>query len=383
MNLRVVDSLSGIDSDQWNALTDDHPLVSWEFLYTLEDTRCVGPGTGWEPRHLVVEEQDGGLVGALPLYLKTDSWGEFVFDFAWADAYRRAGLAYYPKLVSAVPFTPAAGPRLLIHPERVDVSAIEADLIAGARALATDEDASSLHFLFASSRDRHVLRNEGLMLRKDCQFHWHNRGYAEFDEFLAGFSASRRKKTRRERRRVREAGIRFEWIPGEELSREQWDRLMPLYAATFMRRGRPPYLTEGFFSRFAARAPGSMVLIVGRRGSDPMGLAICFKGSETLYGRYWGSAERIHSLHFETCYYQGIDYCIKHGIKRFEPGTQGEHKIARGFEPTATWSAHWMAHPAFADAVGHYLKEETSYIDRYISEAERHLPYRHDSAGEP
>ena len=196
MNLRVVDSLSDIDRDRWNALTDGHPLVSWEFLYTLEDTRCVGPGTGWEPRHLVVEE-NGRLVGALPLYLKSDSWGEFVFDFAWADAYRRAGLTYYPKLVSAVPFTPAAGPRLLIPGGDPESARIGARLLAGARDLAAEENASSLHFLFPAVRDRELLRDQGLLLRKDCQFHWHNRNYTEFDEFLAGFSASRRKNSAR------------------------------------------------------------------------------------------------------------------------------------------------------------------------------------------
>lgn len=371
--LAGIDDISAAD---WNRLVaTGQPFVRHEFLAAMERQGAVGAGTGWQPCHLLIRDNAGALAGALPLYLKTDSWGEFVFDFAWADAYRRAGLNYYPKLVAGVPFTPVTGPRALIAPGQ-DADAIMRQLLAATRELAAARQASSLHILFPDAGEAEALQRQGLLLRKDCQFHWHNPGYADFDEFLGSFTAAKRKKVKRERRRVRDAGIVFETLPGEQIDDATWEELMPLYATSFWRRGRAPYLSEAFFRDVARSLPGQMLVIVARHHDEALAVAICFRDDDTLYGRYWGSSGRYHSLHFETCYYQGIDYCIAEGLSRFEPGTQGEHKISRGFVPTETWSAHWLSHPQFAAAVDDYLDREREYIDEYMEAVREHVPYR-------
>ncbi len=378
LELRTLASIDELDAAEWNALAGcEQPFLRHEFLAALEHSAAVGPGTGWLPRHLVLRRAGGGLAGALPLYLKDDSWGEFVFDFAWADAYRRAGLNYYPKLVAAVPFTPVTGARLLLAPDG-DAPALRQRLLSGARELAVEIGASSLHLLFPPATEARELAGRELLLRKDCQFHWQNRNYADFDAFLAGFSASKRKKVRRERRRVREAGVEFSWLGGAELDAADWRAILPLYADSFWRRGREPYLNEAFFREIAARLPEQLLVIMARHRGQLIGVAICFRDRQALYGRYWGSSGRYHSLHFETCYYQGIEYCIHAGLRRFEPGTQGEHKISRGFAPVPTWSLHWLADPQFAAAVAAYLQREREYVDEYMQTVRQHLPYRHD-----
>lgn len=375
MRAELVPSLEDVAAADWNALDGaDWPFLRHEFLLALETSGCVGPGTGWQPAHLLI--RDGRqLVGAMPLYRKTDSTGEFVFDWSWADAYRRAGLRYYPKLVAAVPFTPATGPRLLTD-SAGNRQALRRQLLEVALATVRELAASSLHVLFPTADDRDALAAAGLQLRKDCQFHWHNRAFADFDAFLATFTAEKRKKARRERRRVQEAGISFRHYAGGEIDDRLWADLMPLYASTFWRRGREPYLNEAFFREAGRTLPEHLLAIVAVRHGKPVATAICFRGSDTLYGRYWGSSGDYHSLHFETCYYQGIDYCIARGLNRFEPGTQGEHKLARGFVPTETWSAHWLSHPQFSAAIGAYLKREGNYLDEYIAAAQEHVPYR-------
>ncbi|HHQ14716.1 MAG TPA: N-acetyltransferase [Chromatiales bacterium] len=371
-------ALDDIDAGEWNALDGtDQPFLRHEFLAALEHSGAVGPDQGWEPAHLVLRTGHGKLAGAMPLYIKTDSWGEFVFDFAWADAYHRAGLNYYPKLVSGIPFTPATGPRLLAA-AWADSGEIHRRLLNAARALADELGASSLHILFPPPQQIGSIEQAGLLLRKDCQFHWHNHDYTDFDSFLDSFSAAKRKKVRRERRRVRESGVSFRVLHGHELDRNTWKTLMPLYASSFWRRGRSPYLGLEFFVEVAATLPDQTLAIVAEHDGEAIGTAICFRSSDTLYGRYWGASARYHSLHFETCYYQGIDYCIENGLQHFEPGTQGEHKVSRGFVPTETWSAHWLADPRFAAAVDDYLRRERRYINEYMQSVDQHLPYRRD-----
>jgi len=377
MQTRVIDSITEIDSESWNSLlVDGNPCLRHEFLATLELSGCTGALAGWRPNHLLCFSGDAKLVGALPLYLKSNSYGEFVFDFSWANAYHQAGLNYYPKLVSAIPFTPITGPRLLATGTQSEIKNIHLTLLAAAKAEARAATLSSLHVLFPDAEQTQLLASSDMLLRKDCQFHWYNKDYQSFDDFLAGFTASKRKKTRRERRRIKEAGIVFEARNGDELSPADWDKIMPLYSHTFLRRGREPYLNQEFFLRLSQTLPAALVVFMGFLDEELVATAICFRSDTTLYGRYWGASRFIDSLHFETCYYQGIEYCIKEGLQFFEPGTQGEHKISRGFVPTETWSAHWLAREDFAQAIDAHLQQERQHIDQYIIVAGEHIPYR-------
>ncbi len=366
-----------VDPTRWNALVGDSPFLRHEFLAALERTGCVGGETSWQPSHLTVVDAAGELLGALPLYVKHDSRGEFVFDWGWANAYAQAGLPYYPKLVSAVPFTPASGQRILVA-EQADFSTVAAALLGAAQELGAELGASSLHVLFPTESQRDYLAAEGLLTRKSCQFHWHNDNYHSFDDFLARFNSAKRKKARRERRRIAEAQVQFQHLRGDELETEDWDTVFKFYSHTFLRRGRAPYLNRAFFAEVAKTMPESLVVILARFDGKPIATAICFRSSDTLYGRYWGSLADFHSLHFETCYYQGIDYCIREGLSRFEPGTQGEHKISRGFTPTATWSNHWIIDAEFGHAVAEFLDRERLHVDAYMDELAAHAPYRRD-----
>jgi hypothetical protein len=366
LELERVASLQPVAASAWNALAGDSPFLRHEFLTALERSGCVGRRTAWQPAYLLAKE-GSELVGAVPLYMKHDSRGEFVFDWGWADAYERSGRRYYPKLVAAVPFTPATGARLLVRPG------------ADAATVASELGVSSLHVLFPIDTERERLAAAGLLSRKACQFHWHNDGYADFDAFLGRFSSAKRKKAKRERRRVAEAEIAFEHLRGDQPTEAEWDAIFEFYSRTFERRGRPPYLNRAFFAEIARTMPENLVIILARLRGAPIACAICFRGGDTLYGRYWGSAADFHSLHFETCYYQGIDYCIRERLARFEPGTQGEHKISRGFTPQATWSCHWVGDPEFHDAVAEFLARETHHVDEYMDELDEHVPYRDDA----
>ena len=370
-------SIRDVDADAWNALAADSPFLRHEFLSALERAGCVGGGTAWEPAYLTCSNDAGRVIGALPLYIKYDSRGEFVFDWSWAAAYDRAGLSYYPKLVSAIPFTPATGPRLLVDAD-TGFESVAAHLLSAAQAFGKEINASSLHVLFPTDGQRDFLRDEGLMPRKSCQFHWHNDGYEDFEEFLSRFTSAKRKKVRRERRRVAEADVTFEQLAGDAPSEQDWDAVYQYYANTFLRRGRAPYLNREFFAEVSRTMPENLVIILARFGDRPIATAICFRGEDTLYGRYWGSLADFHSLHFEACYYQGIEYCIREGLGLFEPGTQGEHKLSRGFTPTATWSNHWIADPEFALAIGHFLDRERDHVNAYMLELAAHVPYRKD-----
>lgn len=374
LELRCHTTLLEIEPDAWNALAGSSPFLRHEFLTALERSGSVGESTAWRSRHLTAWS-DGRLVGALPLYLKDDSFGEFVFDWGWADAYERAGRSYYPKLVSAVPFTPATGPRLLTEPE-TNTARVHAFLLEALRALADELDISSAHLLFTTDSQRLELEAAGYLSRKACQFHWHNAGYDSFDDFLGEFSSAKRKKARRERRRVSEAGIEFRHLRGDEPTSKEWEAIFRFYARTFIRRGRTPYLSRAFFMEIARTMPEQLLIVLASLHGEPIASAICFRDDVTLYGRYWGSLADFHSLHFEVCYYQGIEYCIREGLATFEPGTQGEHKIARGFTPTATWSNHWVGDPDFSRAVAEFLAREHAHVDAYMAELEQHVPYR-------
>jgi uncharacterized protein len=376
MQVKLIHHLDEIAANEWNALEGgiDNPFLRHEFLAGLERFGCVGDHWGWLPHHLVVY-QDDRLVGAVPMYLKYNSYGELVFDWNWADAYRRAGLDYYPKLVVAVPYSPVTGPRLLIN-AALDRQKIADTLIEQAIELAKRLEVSTLHWLFPNQRDIQQLQSHGLLQRCDVQFHWHNQGYQHFDDFLATFNAEKRKKLKRERRRVQEQAVEIEILHGHQTTVEHWQTFHRFYCNTFDRRGGHPTLSEAFFRHLSESMPDSVVLMLAKQAGRYVAGALSLRSSDTLYGRHWGCEERFHSLHFELCYYQGIDYCIEHGLKHFEPGAQGEHKVARGFEPTTTWSAHWIANPGFAQAIGDYLAQERPAMEEYRQELNDHLPFR-------
>jgi predicted N-acyltransferase len=318
MRITIADSIGDFDPHAWNALAGArYPFLRHEFLLAAESSGCASVESGWEPRHIGLHDASGQLVGVLPLYEKSHSWGEFVFDWSWAYAYERAGLPYYPKLVSAVPFTPAPSTRLLTSTEENRLALLEA-----AREFAGDGDYSSLHVLFPQRDELAALESVGFKLRKDCQFHWHNRDYRDFDEFLATFTSSKRKKARRDRRRVADAGIRFRRLRGAELDAETWDVVYAFIARTFALRGSLPYFNKEFFSGLSRELPDKVLVVLAEHESQPIAAAIFYESETTLYGRYWGSDGHYDALHFETCYYQGIEYCIETGKQYFEPGTQ-------------------------------------------------------------
>lgn len=372
---RFLGSIAQIEARRWNALAGGaQPFLRHEFLLALEESGCAAARTGWQPEHLVVEDSAGELAGAMPLFRKAHSRGEFVFDFSWAGAYAQHGLRYYPKLLTAVPFTPVSGPRLLLNPQ-ADAKAMTQILIRAALEHARSERLSSWHVLFPTQDTAADLDRAGLILRRDCQFHWYNRGYDSFEGFLATFTAEKRKKAKRERRRVAEAGIEFDTLHGGDLTPSLWRTVYGFYADTFHRHGHEPYLNLDFFKRIAAAMPNELMLKVARMGNEPIAVAIFFVGSEALYGRYWGAGGNFHSLHFEACYYQGIEYCIEKRLQRFEPGTQGEHKVPRGFVPTLTHSAHYIADARFAAAIRDYAAREARGVDTYAAAVQSHVPY--------
>ena len=372
---RFLTSIAEIDAASWNALAGaNQPFARHEFLLALEESGCAVPRTGWSPRHLVLENREGRAIAALPLYRKSHSRGEFVFDFSWANAYAQHDLAYYPKLLSAIPFTPVRGARALVLPG-ADTGRLTDALIEAAAGHARSERLSSWHVLFPSEADVAALKRAGLIERRDCQFHWFNRGYDSFEAFLATFTAEKRKKAKRERRRVAEAGIEFDTRFGHEVDDALWSTVYEFYADTFYRHGHEPYLNLDFFKRIAAALPDKIMLKIARHGAEPIAVAIFFVSEDALYGRYWGAGGNFHSLHFEACYYQGIEFCIDKGLRHFEPGTQGEHKVPRGFVPTLTSSMHDIVDPRFAAAIRDFAAREARGVDLYAASVNEHIPY--------
>jgi len=376
MQLRRHTSYTQIPPASWNALVGpEFPILRHEYMLALETSGSATAATGWQPLPLIVEDESGRALGAAPLWLKSHSFGELVYDFAWAQAYERAGLRYYPKLVVCVPFAPISGPRLLVAQDADRSSVIDA-LVQGARAIADETHASSLHWLFTDSRDTAALAARGYLQRSGYQFHWTNQGYATFDEFLAGFTAEKRKKLKRERRHVRDAGIDTQMLTGTEVTPELWEIFYDFYSGNIQRHGGMIHLNREFFYLLAKNLPEAVALAVARRGREYAGAAINLRGSEALFGRYWGGQEGINSLHFETCYYTPIEYCIAHGLRRFEGGAGGEHKLARGFLPVATHSLHWLRHPQFARAVEDFLARERNGVEVYMDELNEHAPFK-------
>jgi predicted N-acyltransferase len=372
--LRVVESLAGVPAAEWNAIArgdpagEGDPFTSHEFLSALIDTGCASRRSGWQPQ-IVLLEKNHQLAGAMPLFLKTHSYGEYVFDWAWADAYQRHGLEYYPKLLCAVPFTPVTGPRLLARaaPDR-------ARLLAAALDMA--REVSSLHVLFPPAEQALQMEDAGLMLRRTVQFHWQNEGYADFDDFLSRLTRHRRKVIRQERRRVHEAAVDFRWLRGAEIEPRHWEFFERCYRRTYAAHRSSPYLNLEFFLRIGATLPQHCLMILAERGGKPVAATLNIVNENKIFGRYWGAQEHIPLLHFECCYYQAIEYAIAHRLQLFEGGAQGEHKLFRGLLPVETHSAHWLAHPAFAGAIEDYLKRESAGIARYVDELNEHSPFR-------
>lgn len=463
LQIEIRDSLAAVPAEAWNALDPDgNPFLRHEFLHGLEAGGCLGRASGWYPRHLLLwrvapdeaaaDEDDGvaseddtappgELIGAVPAYVKTNSRGEFVFDWAWADAYERHGLSYYPKLVAAIPFTPATGRRLLVREDQPYAETVRL-LAAALRRFAIAEGYSGVHFLFLTREESEILSAEpaltaeqeaalleegmpdeddaasdpggvngadpdgsgrdgasaaarssggrrGLadandhLRRLDCQYHWANAGYGTFEDFLADCTSKRRKTIRRERRHVHEAGLVLERRTGDTLSEADWHDVHGLYCSTYDRKWGAPTLTEAFFRRMGERFGDETLIVLARDPADadperPVACSIMFRGGDALYGRYWGCRREYNSLHFEACYYQGIEHCIEHGIARFEPGAQGEHKITRGFVPTLTRSAHWIAHPQFRDAIARFLAEEIPHVEQRCAGLAELLPFKAD-----
>ncbi len=371
--LRVVQSLAEIGAERWRSLPLCDPFLSWEYLTAMHDTGCAAPESGWAPCYLTLWNGDS-LRAALPLYLKDHSWGEYVFDWAWADAYQRSGLAYYPKLLSAVPFTPASGARLLAHDDATRLA-----LARAARVLAKTQAVSSLHILFPNANDAEVLAKAGYLMRTGMQFHWFNAGYTDFEDFLATLTHAKRKKIRQERRKVAEAGIEFRRLRGAEITPQDWAFFYRCYCYTYRAHQSSPYLSQAFFRRLGDSMEHNMLLVLAMRGDERIGASLCVYNGEALWGRYWGAREFVPCLHFEACYYQPIEFCIERGIPLFEGGAQGEHKLARGFLPVATHSAHWLKRPEFADAVERFLEREADGVARYIDELNEHAPYRKEA----
>lgn len=377
MRVEVHASVTAVTPSQWDTLIGDSPFARHSFLAALEHSGSIGGQTGWLPQYLCAYDDADKLLGALPAYIKHHSYGEYVFDWAWAGAYARAGVPYYPKLVVAIPFTPATGTRIFTHAHasRADVTTA---LLAALRAHGDALGVSSIHWLFTPEDETAVLERNGYLRRVGCQFHWHNAGFAAFDDFLAGFSAQKRKKIKRERRFVHEAGVEMEAVAGTEATAAHWRAIYEFYRATIRKHGAVPYLQESFFDEIARTQPETAVLILARHGGRYVAGALNLRSRDTLYGRYWGCIDEFHSLHFETCYYRALEYCIEHRIARFEAGAQGEHKLARGFLPAPTYSAHWLSHPEFARAVADFLTREQNGVEYYMSELHEHSPFKKD-----
>lgn len=380
LDIEIVSSLSGIAPTEWNRLTHGNPFLRHEFLHALHETDCACERKGWAPRYLIASDNnrskgDKRFVGAMPLYVKTHSRGEYVFDWAWADAYERHGLAYYPKLLCAVPFTPVMGPRIL-----AESPAVEQALAAQVLDVARESNASSLHCLFPTPEQTRTLAGLGMMVRHGVQFHWVNEGDANFDDYLARMNHTKRKKIKQERRRVHDAGITFRWLEGAAIREEDWAFFARCYTRTYREHHNTPYLNVDFFQRIGQTMPENLLLIVAEREGRDIAASFNVRGytedGGRLYGRYWGALEHHPMLHFEACYYQTIEYCLARGIAVFEGGAQGEHKMARGLMPVQTSSAHWLAQAQFAEAVDAFLTREKKGIANYIDELREHAPFR-------
>lgn len=373
---KFISSITQVAAADWNRLCPgDYPFARHEFLACLELSGATNKASGWQPQHLLIE-QDGQLLAALPGFIKSHSYGEYVFDWSWADAYNRYGQAYYPKLICAIPFTPCQGPRLLGQlPDGLGV----AQLANWLRDLCNEQGLSGWHCLFPLGEEAEAWQAQGMFARQGCQFHWFNQGYGDFDEFVASMNSRKRKNIVKERRQLQEQRIRFDWCEGEKASDSDWAGFYPFYRDTYLKRsGHAGYLPRDFFIQLGRALPQNLLLVRAYQGEDPEPIAasLFFRDSETLYGRYWGCRANYQFLHFEACYYQGIDYALARGLKRFDGGAQGEHKIARGFTPVLTHSCHWLADERFHQAIAQAMAQEAKQVQAYSREAAELLPFK-------
>ncbi|PCJ71567.1 MAG: GNAT family N-acetyltransferase [Rhodobiaceae bacterium] len=386
--MKVVPRLSEISAEAWDSCANpggaipSNPFLSHAFLLALEESGSATARTGWSPHHLVLEDPDGSLAGVVPMYLKNHSRGEYVFDHGWADAFERAGGHYYPKLQVSVPFTPATGRRILARPGLFQEQT-EDQLIAGMVELTRQLEVSSVHLTFLSQAQWQRLGDVGFLQRTDQQFHWLNEGFETFDDFLTVLTSRKRKNLRKERERALESGIEIEWVTGSDLTEAHWDAFYNFYTDTGLRKWGTPYLTREFFSLIGANMPDQTLLIMAKREGQYIAGALNFIGSDTLFGRNWGCIEDHPFLHFEVCYYQAIDFAISRGLKRVEAGAQGAHKLARGYLPTHTYSAHYISNPSFREAVEGYLEQERHHVDHDIAALSRHTPFRTTDTPQP
>jgi len=378
LRMEIRDGLGAVDPAAWDALTGARePFLRHAFLEGLERHGCLGRRYGWFPQHVLLFEGKR-LLAAAPCYAKTNNYGEFVFDWAWQSAWERHGQPYYPKLVISVPYTPATGPRLLVHPEATEPETLQRRLLEAAITRGQELGASGVHLLFPPEPEAALAAEAGLVRRMGCQYHWHNQDYADFDGFLEALSSKKRKNVKRERRRVREQGIGFRVLTGASASSEDWARFHRFYQDTFERHMGIPTLSEEFFAGTAAALGTQVVLFEARHGDETIAAALCYRSHDTLYGRFWGCSQDLPDLHFETCYYQGIEYCINEGLARFEPGAQGEHKIPRGFLPVPTTSAHAVLTPGFRASVQDFCLRETQMMRAQCAQLMQHSPYRQE-----
>ncbi|HEU4707794.1 MAG TPA: GNAT family N-acetyltransferase [Methylophilaceae bacterium] len=372
IEIEINDSFSRIDASQWNALTDGSPVLQHAFFSAMEETGCVGEGTGWQP-YPVVAKGESGLLGAIPLFLKGHSYGEYVFDWAWADVFERYGFSYYPKLLVAIPFTPVTGPRLLSP--QTEVKSVLAQLLVQQM---EKHSLSSAHVLFPDEPSADVLRKAGWLERNGVQFRWENEGFADFEDFLSQLSHDKRKKIRQERKKIAAGGLTSRKLLGPEIRERDWDFFYRCYTNTYREHHSTPYLTRDFFSLLNERLPDNILLVVAERQGQPVAATFNLYGNDTLYGRYWGAIQYVPGLHFELCYYQTQEFCIEQGLRYFEGGAQGEHKLARGFRPRITRSFHKIAHSEFEMAIRDHVMREAQGIGLYHDELEERAPFRKD-----
>ena len=378
MQIRVHNRIAEIDASQWNAmLSEDYPFLRHEFLQGLEQCQCVCQATGWQPAHIAIysSENERTLVGAMPCYIKQHSYGEYIFDWAWADAYQRHGLEYYPKLNNAVPFTPATGPRWLVN-AKADYEQVSSALIQHALTIVKEKKLSSFHCLFPTARQLKTLQGEGLSGRYSSQFHWHNKAYTSFAHFLDQMSSKKRKNIKRERRRVQEMGVTYRWLSGDQLKPDDAQKMFQFYSLTINAYSAHSYLNADFFDYLVASFASQTLFLFAQYKGQTIAGGLYFKSQNTLYGRYWGALDNFHSVHFETCYYQAIDWCIKNNYRSFEAGAQGQHKLARGLEPSPTYSAHWIRDPHFRKAIESFLQDEQQSVEQHMQILDQHSPFK-------
>lgn len=387
--VRVAASLAEVDRTDWQRCAGataeappPNPFVDHDFLAALEDSGSATGDTGWQPQHLLLEDADGALLGCMPVYLKDHSYGEYVFDWAWADAFHRAGGRYYPKLVSAVPFAPVTGPRALVPPDAPDATDRTAALFAALAELATRLGVSSVHVNFCTQAEWDLAPDYGFLQRLGQQYHWQNDGYDSFDGFLETLSSRKRKTIRRERKEAQSHGLTLRALTGDDIRPEHWDAFYRFYRNTSDRKWGEAYLTRDFFNRIGQSMPGRVALMMGFDGATPVCGALNLIGADTLYGRNWGAAVHLPFLHFEVCYYMAIDFAIERGLQTVEAGAQGEHKIFRGYVPTPTRSVHWIGHESFRDAVARFLMQERTATEDAIAELARYTPFRKNTRAE-